>query len=112
MLYFQRLDVYRRSIDFAKVSAAVIKTLPRGHATLRDQLFRASFSITLNISEAAGRASKADAARHYAIARGSATECAGLLDWLYAFDAVSEEDYRHGIELLERLVAMLSKLCH
>jgi four helix bundle protein len=111
MLHCQKLDVYRRSVDFATVSADVIKSIPRGNAELRRQLRRASFSITLNIAEGAGRTNRADAARHYAIARGSATECVGVLDWLQAYEAIGDENYRRGMELLERIVAMLTKLC-
>jgi four helix bundle protein len=47
-----------------------------------DQLERASSSIVLNIGEGAGRFSGPDQARFFVIARGSATECAAVLDVL------------------------------
>ncbi|HEX5660695.1 MAG TPA: four helix bundle protein [Polyangiales bacterium] len=111
MLSFQKMDVYRRAVDFGALSVAIIGATPRGHAGLRDQLRRAAFSISLNIAEGAGRMSDADAARHYGIARGSAMECAAVLDHLQALGVVQDDKYRRGIELLERLVAMLTKLC-
>ena len=77
MLSFQRLDVYRCAIEFLALTAAAAEEIPRGPGALLDQLRRAASSIPLNIAEAAGRTGKADAARAYAIARGSAMECAG-----------------------------------
>jgi len=53
-------------------------------AALRDQLERASLSIVLNTAESAGRSSALDKARFVTIARGSATECAAILDVLLA----------------------------
>ena len=55
---------------------------PRGQADLRDQLQRASTSIPLNVAEASGKTGTADRARFCAIARGSALECAAILDVL------------------------------
>ena len=79
MLSFQKLDVYRCSIEFVAISVEIGGAIPRGHAELRDQLRRAAFSVPLNIAEGAGRASEADGARHFAIARGSAMECVRCL---------------------------------
>jgi four helix bundle protein len=110
MLSFQKLDVYRCSVQFAAFSAQVIGSLPRGHGALCDQLRRASLSVPLNIAEGAGRTTEADAARHYAIARGSAMECAAVLDIIQVTDGITQERHRQGIELLGRVVSMLTKL--
>jgi four helix bundle protein len=111
MLSFQKLDVYRCSIEFVTISVEIGATIPRGHAELRDQLRRAALSVPLNIAEGAGRASEADGARHFAIARGSAMECAAVLDVVRALGALQDEQYRQAVELLARVVAMLTKLC-
>lgn len=111
MLSFQRLDVYRVAIEFLALAAKIAASIPRGYANLADQLRRAATSSPLNIAEAAGRTSDADAARHYDIARGSAMECAAVLDALKVLSAVDETRYARGMELLEREVAMLTKLC-
>jgi four helix bundle protein len=111
MLSFQRLDVYQRSIDFIALTHAVTAGVPRGHASAIDQLRRAATSVSLNIAEAAGRRGAADAARAYAIARGSAMECAAALDALKAMGIVEERLYAEGTRLLERVVAMLTKMC-
>src|SRR5512140_563254 len=111
MLSFQRLDVYRCAIEFLALTAEVAERIPRGHGALLDQLSRAATSIPLNIAEAAGRTGKADAARAYAIARGSAMECAAVLDALSVLNVVDEATKQRGAELLERIVAMLTRLC-
>ena len=70
MLLFQRLDVYRCSIELVTLANQVRLELPRGHAELADQLRRSAQSIPLNIAEGAGRVSRADKAKHFTIARG------------------------------------------
>ena len=66
--------------------------------------------MPLNIAEAAGRTGKADAARTYAIARGSAMECAAVLDALTVLEGINESSKQRGTELPERIVAMLTRL--
>ena len=111
MLSFQKLDVYRCAIEFLALSATVLQGLPRGHAALADQLRRAALSVPLNIAEAAGRVSAADGARHYAIARGSAMECAAIMDALLVLGAIAAREHQRAMDLIAREVAMLTKLC-
>jgi four helix bundle protein len=111
MLSFQKLDVYRVAVEFLALTAEVSAEVPRGNAALLDQLRRAATSIPLNIAEAAGRTGPADAARIYAIARGSAMECAAVLDALRVLSIIDAKMHQQGLELLERIVAMLTKLC-
>jgi four helix bundle protein len=111
VLTFQRLDVYRCAIEFLTLCVPLLNGLPRGSSALADQLRRAAMSIPLNIAEAEGRTGGADKARTYAIARGSAMECAAILDVYKALGIIEESSYLRGIELLCRVVAMLTKLC-
>ena len=74
-----RLLAYRKSLELlAAVRSAQIRD-----AKLRDEALRAAKGSCLNIAEGAGRVSRADKARAYAIARGecveavAATEIAG-----------------------------------
>jgi four helix bundle protein len=110
-LDFERLDVYRCAIEFLALAVGVTARMPRGRADLRDQLQRASCSIPLNIAEASGKTGAADRARFHAIARGSALECAAILDVLLLLHAATPDDVERGKTLLSRLVAMLSKMC-
>jgi four helix bundle protein len=107
----ERLDVYRCSIEFLTLAVRLTTHLPRGHADLRDQLRRASTSITLNIAEASGKTQTADRANFHAIARASAMECAAILDVLLQFHALERNDVDEGKGLLSRIVAMLTKMC-
>src|SRR5262245_15613495 len=78
MLSFEKLDVYRVALEFRAVVNGLVPR--RGQAELRDQIERASTSIVLNIAEGAGRWGSGEKAQFYAVARGSATECVGVLD--------------------------------
>jgi four helix bundle protein len=105
----ERLDAYRVAIEFQKTAAGICSNRRMG-ATLRDQLDRASVSIVLCIAEGAGRRTARDKAHFFTIARGSATECAAVLDLLEARGLLSASARRHGRGLLIRIVQMLTRL--
>ena len=75
-----------------------------------DQLVRAAESVVRNIAEGAGRWSDADSSKHYKIARGEAMECAASLDVLKLRKLIAVDRYDEGIQLLEGVVAMLTKM--
>jgi four helix bundle protein len=108
MLGFQRLDVYRCSVRFLGLAGALSQRFARGHSELVDQLRRASLSVPLNIAEGSGKTGR-DSGRYYTIARGSALECAAILDALVALGALEEGETSEERELLERVVSMLTK---
>ena len=110
MLSFQKLRVYQRSIEFLALAMEVISNLPKGHAELADQLVRAAQSQPRNIAEGAGRRTTVDQARFYTHARGSAMEAAAALDTMRVMKLIDENRYAAGIELLEGIVAMLTKM--
>ena len=110
MLSFQRLDVYQRSIQFLAFASELVEELPRGNAERADQLIRAAETVVRNIAEGAGRWSKLDMSKHYKIARGEAMECAASLDVLKVRRLIEQPRYERGIELLEAVVAMLTKM--
>ena len=110
MLSFQKLRVYQRSIEFLALVLDVINALPKGHAELADQLLRAAQSQQRNIAEGAGRRTTVDQARFYTHARGSAMESAAALDTMRVMKLVDEATYARGIDLLEGIVAMLTKM--
>jgi four helix bundle protein len=97
------------ALEFLRVASSV--TLGRGQCELRDQLDRASVSIVLNIAEGAGRQGSADRARFFAIARGSAMECAAILDIAAARALAPPVITVSGRRLLVRIVQMLTRLC-
>jgi four helix bundle protein len=109
MFGFQRLDAYQNAILFLAVISKLTPDLPRGHAELADQLRRAALSVPLNIAEGSGKFNR-DAIRFYGIARGSALECAAILDVIEALglmdSAVLIAPRRH----LESAVRLLTGL--
>jgi len=110
MLSFQRLHVYQRAIEFLALVSEIVEQLPRGHRQRADQLVRAAESVVRNIAEGAGRWSDADSAKHYKIARGEAMESAASLDVLKLRRLVVSPKYDRGIQLLEAIVSMLTKM--
>ena len=104
----ERFDVYRVALEFQTL---VPRLFPRrGHGALRDQLDRASSSVLLNIAEGRGRSARPDKAHFYLIARGSAMECAAVLDVLLNRDLVAPATHRHARGLLLRVTQMLTRL--
>jgi 23S rRNA-intervening sequence protein len=101
LLDFERLDVYRVALEFQALATSI--ALPAGRRELRDQLDRAALSIVLNTAEGAGRVGTADKARFFAMARGSAMECAAVLD--------PRPICVRGRALLVRIVQMHTRLC-
>jgi four helix bundle protein len=110
MLSFQKLDVYQCSIEFLVFARRLLQRIPRGHGDLVDQLRRSAQSIPQNIAEGAGKTTRADKAKYYTIARGSAMESAAHLDVMRVEEVIDDHDYARGVELLERVVAMLTKM--
>ena len=109
MFGFQRLDVYRASGEFLGATSKLVTKIPKGHGDLVDQLRRAALSVPLNIAERSGNFSR-DAVRFYTIARGSALECAAILDALEAMAVVDQASLEKARILLERIVSMLTGL--
>ena len=106
----EKLDVYRVAIEFVGFAQGVIEEMPRGRASLADQLQRAAMSIPLNIAEGAGEYAPKEKARFYRMARRSATECAAILEVCTATRAFDPTLLESGRDQLLRIVAMLIKL--
>ena len=104
----ERLDCYRLALEFQASVAVLIPA--RSGRVLKDQLERASVSIALNIAEAQGRYAPLDKAHFFAIARGSATECAAIVDLLLARGLTSALQARQARNRLLRLVQMLTRM--
>ncbi len=104
VLDHERLDVFRVALEFA---ALVPELTAATRHSLRDQLERASASICLNIAEGCGRHSRRDRLHFFAIAQGSAMECAAAIDVLRAFRQVAVADATGAKHKLTRIVQML-----
>jgi four helix bundle protein len=104
-----RLDAYRVAREALAQGEAIARALPRGYATLSDQLRRSLLSAFLGIAEAASR-SGADRRARFRCARGEASEAAAALDAVKMLGLAPAEQVQRVVELLGRLYAMLTRL--
>ena len=105
----EKLDVYRAAIEYVGWAYHLCEGL-RGYRNAKDQLLRASQSIPLNIAEGNGKATEGDRRRYFEIARGSALECAAAQDVMEICGAITSTRSEQGKQLLDRIVAMLTKM--
>ena len=105
----ERLDVYRTAIEYVGWAFRVCERL-KGHRSAKDQLLRASQSIPLNIAEGNGKPMEGERRRFSESARGSALECAAVQDVLQVCQALTEAENADAKRLLDRIVAMLTKI--
>jgi four helix bundle protein len=107
----ERLDCYRVAVEFAEVAETFVSRLPRTKGQLGDQLARASEGIVLRIAEGVGAEfQSADQKRYFRSARGSALECAAILDICRIKRVGTPRQIDHGRSLLLRVVQMLTRL--
>ena len=107
---FEKLVVYQKAIDFADKICTATSKFPNGYYFLRDQLNRASLSISANIAEGNGRFTKNDRKHFFGIARGSVQECVPLLE-LAARRGFLNTGYHESLKSdLEEIAKMLSGL--
>lgn len=99
------LDAYRVALEFAEqIYALGIK------GSIRDQLTRASESVVLNIAEA-HPAKGAERTRKFQIAANEISECRGGIAILRVRRQIKPEVYERLWNLVDRIAAMLWKLC-
>ena len=103
----EKLVCYDLALELQVLCASLV---PAQHRVLQDQLERASLSVVCNIAEGAGRRSRKDKRRIYAMARGSATETAAIVDVLRLRRLASESQCRAARLLGLRVVQLLTKL--
>jgi four helix bundle protein len=103
---FRKLDVYQCALKALPLAYAFAE---RGDGETKRQLRRAALSINLNIAEGTGRRDD-DQRQFYRVARGSALECAAVLDAIVALGRASVDEVATLEELLHRIVAMLTKM--
>jgi four helix bundle protein len=83
--------------------------MPRGYATLQDQLRRALLSAYLGIAEASSRTG-ADRISRFRTARGEASEAAAALEAVAILGLAPDTEVEAVMSLLDRLCAMLTRL--
>jgi four helix bundle protein len=103
----EKLVCYQVALELQVLCGTLV---PAHHRVLQDQLERASLGVVLCIAEGAGRRSRKDKRRFYAMARGSATETAAIIDVLRLRRLAPEGACASARTLAVRVVQLLTKL--
>jgi four helix bundle protein len=106
MFDFCKLDVYQKAKTFCILMHKLISA-GKLDRTTNDQLRRASFSIMLNIAEGSSRFSNKDRKNFMVVARGSAFECAAIVEYLYEVSEIEKDAYVNYTNNLEEISKML-----
>jgi four helix bundle protein len=94
----------------AKELLLAVKAADVRDVHLRDQATRAAQSACLNCAEGAARVTRADKARAFTIARGEAVEAAAAIEIAALCGTAKEVDSDRVAVIVNRLVAMLTRL--
>ena len=95
---------------FAREMLVAVRDAHIRDAKLRDEALRSAKGMCLNIAEGAGRATRADKARAYTIARGETVECAAALEIAALLGDARAEDAERVAGLASTVIAMLTRL--
>jgi four helix bundle protein len=107
---FEKLDVYKVTLEFVAAADDIAESLPKGRRYLKDQLRRGANSIAANLAEGVGEYSSAEKVRFYRMSRRSAVECASHLLACRRLALVEDELIARGLDLLLRIVAMQTSM--
>ena len=111
MRNFRKYDVYQDAIEFAVKMYKLTADFPfEEKYNLVNQLNRAAVSISLNISEGAGRNTPKDFARFISNSLGSANECETLLVIAERLHLISEHTLNRQLEDLKSIQKRLAGL--
>jgi four helix bundle protein len=111
MFGFEKLDVWQKSVGFAGVVYDATRSFPDDERFgLTSQMRRASVSISANVAEGSGRASKVDFARFVGISYGSLMEVVSLAMIAKQQNLLSSSEYQDIYQQAEKLARMLSGL--
>jgi four helix bundle protein len=111
MFRFEKLDVWKRAIEYAGTVYSVTTSFPSDERFgLTNQLRRAAVSVSSNIAEGTGRVSDVDFARFLEIAYGSLMEVVSQLTVAHHQSLVSKERYDALYSESQELARMLSGL--
>jgi four helix bundle protein len=106
----ERFEAYQLAIAYWGRALEIIRAIPPGSSSVKDQLVRAASSIALYIAEGSGRTKIDDRKRYYSIARGSAMECAAISDLLVHLEPKLKEQTDSAKNILHSIVCILSKV--
>jgi four helix bundle protein len=107
--YFEKLEIYKRSLKLAIEICKIAANLPIKFSRIRDQLIGAAISVPLNIAEGAGRNSNKEKRNFCRMARSSLFECIPLLEICNELKLMSEQNFEKFNDEILELSKMLTK---
>jgi len=111
MSHFEELNVWKRSVDLAvKVYEITGRNPFNKDFGLRDQMRRASVSISSNIGEGDQLESDKSSVRHFRIAKGSAAELFTQSIISHRIGYLEENDFNFLKQECHEILSMLSGL--
>jgi len=111
MFNFKKVEVWRKSIDFADLVYRLTQAFPTEERFgITNQMRRASVSISSNIAEGTSRSSKLDYSRFVELAAGSLFEVVSQAHIALRQTYLSDEGFRSMHASAEELSRMLSGL--
>jgi four helix bundle protein len=109
MFKFERLDVWRTSLDlYRKIAAATSRLGQQSQWTLGDQIRRATLSISANIAEGTGREGVRESKQFFNIAKGSTYEVVSIAYILREEGLLQEAVFSEIYGQCDRIARMLS----
>lgn len=108
MFNHEKFQAYKLSVEYWEIALNIIAKIPTGNSILKDQLKRAASSISCNIAEGCGRIEERDRKRFFAIARGSAMECAAIADLIIRLEPKLSTKIEFAKNKLLSIVKILS----
>ncbi len=111
MFKFERLDVWRLSLElYRKIAAATGRLGRQDQWCLGDQIRRAALSISANIAEGTGREGVRESKQFFNIAKGSTYEVISIAFVMRQEQSLQEDDFSAIYEQCDRIARMLSSL--
>jgi four helix bundle protein len=108
---FEKLEVWRKSVDFAEKVLWGADTIDKRDAySLGEQLRRAVISISNNIAEGGGRNNTKEKVYFYTVAKGSVYEVVNLLELCKRRNYLTSETHKALYDDAEEIAWMLSGL--
>ncbi len=108
MFNHEKFEAYHLAITYWEQALRLIEQIPSGNSNIKEQLKRVVVSISLNIAEGSGRNKNDDRKRFYAIARGSALECAAISDLIARLEPGLKAETDRTKDILHSIASILS----
>lgn len=108
---FEKLEVWKRSIEWANEIFDIAQTLPKEYQfSIGEQLRRASLSVPTYIAEGIGRDNLKETRYFYRVSKGSVYEVISLLVMVGKRGLLHREQYKTLHNEANELSAILTKL--